>query len=480
MAKITEAGLIIDSLAKIIERKQEKAISLMSSLIPDGETLNTDSSSVLGRIIQISAEIDYLQEEGLQELYAQLSPKSATGSNLDKIVQFKDIKRSLSSMGTASLVVYGDINVTIGHSSIVASKSTGDQFATSTSVTFKNTNSNGVEFELTNLEAEGLITINYTLTNDLSANAPISIKYNNAMTKEDLSLFVKSNIEQVSTKLKVDITSDYNVQIKPKQDGLLGDFYVTGDATIVRSFMPVTATSLYEVGIQEVDSITTIQSPTYGWRGVTNLFPSIGSKQKELDDSLRARYENAVGSLATSHMVAMYTALYAVDGVTYVSIKENTLDRDSRDGRQAHGFSVIVYGGNDMEIAEAIEKTRPLGVPMDGNVILEVNTYYNQTSVIRFSRPTQVAIKIKAGLEIYEGFPPRGVIEIKNAIIEHFNNMTFGEDVILSRLYIPMQVIDNIGIKSIEIAKVDEVFGTRNIEIQYNEIATISFDDITF
>ena len=67
MAKITEAGLIIDSLAKIIERKQEKAISLMSSLIPDGETLNTDSSSVLGRIIQISAEIDYLQEEGLQE-----------------------------------------------------------------------------------------------------------------------------------------------------------------------------------------------------------------------------------------------------------------------------------------------------------------------------------------------------------------------------------------------------------------------------
>lgn len=478
MASVTEAGLVIDSLAKIIERKKDKAISLMSSLIPDGETLTTDSSSIIGRIIQISSEIDYLQEEALQELYAQLSPHSATGKNLEKIVQLKDMKRSPSSMGTASLVVYGDINVTIGHSSIVSSKSTGDQFALSNSVTFKNTDCAGVEFEPTSLEDGGKITINFSLTNDLSSNAPVVIKFDAGQTKETLAAYLKSNIEQLSTRLKVNITSDFNIQIKPYQDGLLGDFYVDGDATIIRSFMPVTATSLYAVDVQTVDSITTIQSPTYGWRGVTNLFTTLGSKSVEEDEDLRARYNNAVGSLATSHIAAMYTALYAVDGVTFVKIIENTLNNSSNDGRSAHGFAVIVYGGNDDAVAEAIEKTRPLGVPMDGNVEVVVNAYYNQTSLIKFSRPIQVPIQIKASIEIYEGFPARGVIDIKNAIIEYFNNMTFGDDVILSRLYIPLQVVEGIGINNIQISKVGSPLGSSNIEIMYNEIATISFDDI--
>ena len=70
------------------------------------------------------------------------------------------------------------------------------------------------------------------------------------------------------------------------------------------------------------------------------------------------------------------------------------------------------------------------------------------------------------------------MLDIKNAIIEHFNNMTFGEDVILSRLYIPMQVVEGVGIRNIEIAKVEEDYGTNDIEINYNEIATISFEDI--
>ena len=174
----------------------------------------------------------------------------------------------------------------------------------------------------------------------------------------------------------------------------------------------------------------------------------------------------------------MYTALYAVSGVTYVKIKENTFDQNALDGRTAHGFAVIIYGGNDEEIAAAIEKTRPLGVPMDGDVLVAVNNYYSHTSTIKFSRPTQIGIKIKASLQIYEGFPTTGMLDIKNAIIEHFNNMTFGEDVILSRLYIPMQVVEGVGIRNIEIAKVEEDYGTNDIEINYNEIATISFEDI--
>ncbi|MEK0397581.1 hypothetical protein WNX13_11515, partial [Lactobacillus delbrueckii] len=75
------------------------------------------------------AETDYLQEEAIQEVYASLNPNSAEKKNLDKIVQLKDMKRKPASMGSAALILYGDTNVTVGHSSIVASKSTGDQFS---------------------------------------------------------------------------------------------------------------------------------------------------------------------------------------------------------------------------------------------------------------------------------------------------------------------------------------------------------------
>lgn len=478
MAKLTQAGLIIESMASLLEKKQDKAVTLFTDLVPEGEVVTTDSSSVLGRILQISAETDYLQEEAIQEVYASLNPNSAEKKNLDKIVQLKDMKRKPASMGSAALILYGDTNVTVGHSSIVASKSTGDQFSLDSSVTFSNKSANGIEIAFGDLSTDGVITLSYTLNNDLSSNAPISIKYKAGITKEYLAPFVKTNIEQFSSKLKVEITNDLNVQITPIQTGLTGDFYITGNASIVRSFMPVNATSLYEAGVQEPDSITTIQSSTYGWRGVTNPFPTLASKIVEQDDELRARFFKATGSLATGHLTAMYTALYEVAGVSYVRIKENTFDQDALDGRSAHGFAVIVYGGNDQDIAEAIEKTRPLGVPMDGNVTVAVNNYYNHTSNVKFSRPIQVAIKIKAALQIYEDFPPTGMIDIKNAVIDHFNKMTFGEDVILSRLYIPMQVVDGIGIKDIQIAKVGEEYGTGNIEIAYNEIATVSFEDI--
>lgn len=478
MAKLTQAGLVIDSLSTILERKQQKATSILSGLVPEGEVVPVDSSSVLGRILQISAETDYLQEEAIQELFASLSPNSATYRNLDKIVQLKDMKRKQSSMGTTSLILYGDINVTVGQSSIISSKVTGDQFSLDSEITFKNTAANGVEFETINLDVDGTIIINYTLSSDISSNAPITIKTIAGLTKEEAANFIKINIEGFSSKLKVEITNEFNIQIKPIQLGLLGDFYVSGNARIIRSFVPANATSLYEVGSQEPDSITTIQSPTYGWRGVTNPFTSIESRPIESDDQLRMRFFKGTGSLATGHLVAMYTALYDVDGVTYVSIKENTFGKDALDGRTSHGFAVIVYGGNDQDIAEAIEKTRPVGVPMNGNVTIPVNNYYNHTSNVKFSRPVQVAIKIKIGLDIFDDFPTTGVAEIKRSIIDYFNNMTFGEDLILSRLYIPIQSVNGVGVKTIQIAKVGEEYGSDNIEIAYNEVVTISYEDI--
>lgn len=478
MAQLTQSGLIIESLATILERKQNKAKSLFADMIPEGETFPTDSSSVVGRLLQISAESDYLQEEALQDLYAEINANSATGKNLDKIVQLKDMKRMSASMGTASLVLYGDLNVTVSEGSVVASRTTGDQFSLDSDVTFKTKNAAGIEIEIQNPNAGGEISISYTLNNDLSSNTPINIRFVEGLDREKVASYIKTNIENLSVKLKAEITKDFNVQIKPKQDGLVGDFYITGAASIVRSFMPVNATSLYNVDVQEKDSITTIQSSTYGWRGVTNLFPSLPSKSGETDDQLRQRYYKATGSLATGHLTAMYTALYNVSGVTYVKIVENNYDNKAYDGRSAHGFAVIVYGGNDNEIAMAIEKTRPVGVVMDGNVTVAINNYYNHTSTIKFSRPIQVPIKIRASIRIHDEFPATGILDIKNAVIEHFNQMTFGEDVIYSRLYIPLQTVVGVGIRSIEIAKGDGKFSTEDIEINYNEIATVSFEDI--
>mgnify|MGYP001560692777 CR=1 FL=1 len=83
MAVFTDAGMIIDNLPAIRARLQASTQTAFSDIVPVGEQMSVDDSSVMGRIIGIISEIYSDYEEALQQLYASKDINQATGQQLE-------------------------------------------------------------------------------------------------------------------------------------------------------------------------------------------------------------------------------------------------------------------------------------------------------------------------------------------------------------------------------------------------------------
>ena len=76
-------------------------------------------------------------------------------------------------------------------------------------------------------------------------------------------------------------------------------------------------------------------------------------------------------------------------------------------------------------------------------------------------------------------FPKSGQIQIKQAIVDWFNQRTVGEDIYLSRLYEPINTVQGFSVRNLRFSRVGENLHTQDfINIGFDEIATISADNI--
>jgi len=66
MATLTQNGLEFDRLEACLTKLQDIAKGKFVDLVPVGEELDVDDSSILGRVLGIVAELDALNEEYVQ------------------------------------------------------------------------------------------------------------------------------------------------------------------------------------------------------------------------------------------------------------------------------------------------------------------------------------------------------------------------------------------------------------------------------
>jgi uncharacterized phage protein gp47/JayE len=81
-------------------------------------------------------------------------------------------------------------------------------------------------------------------------------------------------------------------------------------------------------------------------------------------------------------------------------------------------------------------------------------------------------------LTVYPDFPTGGQIAIKQAIVEYFNNLSVGEDVYYSRLYEPINSVRGFSVRNLKINRLGQTLVTEDIILGFNEIATISYENI--
>lgn len=205
-------------------------------------------------------------------------------------------------------------------------------------------------------------------------------------------------------------------------------------------------------------TITKIETAVYGWESVTNQDAAQPGVSRETDSQLRFRMLKSQGR-ASASTLGLYTAISEIDGVTYAYCDDNKKDVVDKN-LQPHSYIVIVDGGSDDDIANAMLSYGPAGIGTQQPAITAsatMMTPYNpanrQQVPVYFYRPVDTALKVKLVIQADPKLPPDYEKQIKDALISYMGGLEVGTKIIASRLYSPINTVIGFEINSVQVAK---------------------------
>lgn len=476
MAGVTDQGFVIKRLADILADDRALAVQLFQGLIQPGDTVNTDDSSALGRLISLAAPSEADLWEAAQEVYAAFDPNSATGIALDNLVAYAGLTRKEQTFTTSSILVAGDTNTLIPVGQTVSSSTTGEQFTTVGAISLAASNASGITVSAVTLQNSTAYTISYsntastntiTFTSDASATvAEILAGLRAAIVSAHPSLTssvvgTTLVIDRVDIFQTVNFTTSVNLGINKVRT--IGE---------VRSIVagPI---------VQPANTIDTILTPMLGWDSINNSVAATPGEERETDEELRLRFRNGKFDRATNTLDAIYSALINLDNVSEVTIYENDTSVVDGNGVPAHSFLPIVSGGLSTDIANAIWDNKPVGILSYGNTTVNINDAQGSPHAVSFSRPNPVVIYISMDITTDVNFPANGNDLIKSNLISYFaTNFGTGDDVIYSRLYTAINSVPGHQVNFLTVGTTPSPVGTSNVVIGFDSIASLNSTNI--
>jgi uncharacterized phage protein gp47/JayE len=211
------------------------------------------------------------------------------------------------------------------------------------------------------------------------------------------------------------------------------------DGTVV-----ATATCQQEGEITALpDQIAIIQTPTFGWASVTNPAAATVGQPTETDSALRARQAVSVANPSQALTTGILGGVLAVDNVVDAQLYENDTSSTvytiggvpNIDGFPAHSISLVVDGGDDNEVAQAIALRKTPGCYTNGDVPVVVYDRYGVPITIRFFRPVEKTVFVEITIRALAGYTSAIGADIKAALLAYVNGMQAGESLILSELW---------------------------------------------
>lgn len=478
MAGLSAEGLTINRLPDIITELKQQGRVIFQDLVPEGDVVNTEDDSLLGRMIGVVSPAYADLWEAVQQVYDAFTSHAATGIALDNVVQYAGITRFQPSASTASCVFTGTPGTVIPTGSLIKSPTSRNVFATTTDLTIGAQGSVGIVVNVGTVASLTGYTITYeagSTTNNVVYNSSASATQTEIL--EGLEALIASshpllNASIFGTSLIVERANIFSP----------ANFSVSANLTISEA-KKIGGVLCTELGpqAQEANSLTIIATPTLGWTDVTNPVAAVPGRLVESDDELRARFRNTKFERSTNILDSLYSALANIDSVNEVKVYENDTDTTDSHGIPPHSFMVIIVGGGDEEIAAAIWKNKPMGILSYGNTTIPTADSQQVFHDISFERATPVPIYIEFEITTdSDVFPGDGVEQIKNQILAHAAaNIGIGDTVIFSRLFTPINNVPGHYVSSpLSIGTSPLALDSLNIDIAFNEIATFSAANI--
>lgn len=472
---VTEEGFVLKRLEDILTEQRARASEIFKDLVPPGDSVDTSDSSVLGRLINLDSEGDAELWEAAQQVYSAMDPNTATGVALDNIVAYGGLSRLGETRSLATLLVEGDRGTSIPVSSVVQAPSIGVRFKTNRPVVLDMRNVSGISVEVAVVEEGAMYSITYVSD---AAGADI-IQYISAPgdTAEDILTALKNTIDAAHPRLSAILVDGTVLRIDIVDMFQETDFVLSGNMAALK-IMKVVDASAEEPGPVEAvsNSITQIVSSILGWDSVTNPIPAVRGRFSETDQELRLRFERSKHTKGTNTFDAVLSSVTNIEGVTETKLYENEEDTEDANGLPPHSFRVVVAGGPQQHIAEAIWGNKPIGIKTTGGIMTQVLDSQGQPHKVFFSRPALVPIYVRIFITPFPDFPQDGVDMIRRAVADY--KLKIAENVVHSRLYSPINSIPGHQVDLLEIGTSPDSLAPTNITMGFDQLATFILANI--
>jgi uncharacterized phage protein gp47/JayE len=269
--------------------------------------------------------------------------------------------------------------------------------------------------------------------------------------------------------------------------------YEVQESVVIPASGEATANTLCtEVGANNPapGTIIQIQTPIFGWNYASNASATSIGTNADTDTQLHIKQARATSATSYRQVDAIIAGIMTVPGVTYARLYVNkTLTTDAR-GIAGKTMAAVVVGGLDTDIANVLRLKAGSLDNFAGNLSepIEYVGELGDVETIDFYRPTEVPIYISIGITVTESgvFPEDAVDQIKQAIVDYavydqegVAGFPPGADVLVSRLYTPINSVPGFKVDSLQIGTSSEGLSTSDITIAWNELATFDASRIT-
>lgn len=188
--------------------------------------------------------------------------------------------------------------------------------------------------------------------------------------------------------------------------------------------------------IVESGDVSEIVTLTTGWSSVKNLTDGTTGRDKETNEDYRIRREQELSQAGSTTPNAIRAELLEVDDVTSVTVFYNPSDVTDSDGVPPHAVEVLVRGGTDQAIIDALgELCIAAGIGSHSSGAGAVTGTWTDSQgtahTIKFTRPAEVPIYVIVDLTKYAiEYPSDGNDQVETAIVAYGNSQNSGKDAV--------------------------------------------------
>lgn len=187
----------------------------------------------------------------------------------------------------------------------------------------------------------------------------------------------------------------------------------------------------------QAGAISDIQTPTRGWQSATNPAAATAGNPVETDAELRIRQTISTELPSQSIKDGIVGSILNLPSVTACVGYDNDTGGVDVNGIPPNSLSIVVAGGDSAAIANAIAVKKTPGTRTYGTTSVQVTDSQGMPNTINFFVPQQIPISVTVTIRALNGYLSSTAAEIQQAVSDYINQLTIGEDVYVTRLYVP-------------------------------------------